>query len=57
MLSFVFDGLGLSPKAKLFVSRKIRHLITKEGRSPQQAVAIALNMARAQGFKVPKAPR
>jgi hypothetical protein len=45
--------LGISKAAQKFVHRKIRFLIAKEGRSPKQAVAIAFQLARKKGYKVP----
>lgn len=52
------QGLGaVSPKARKFVQAKIRKLVRDEGYPPRQAVAIAFNMARKKGYKVPRAPR
>ncbi len=48
------SGLGMSAKAKNFVSRKIRTLIVKEHYSPKRAVAAAFSMAREKGYKVPR---
>mgnify|MGYP001608965566 CR=1 FL=1 len=44
----------LSPKARLFIARKIRRNI-REGKRPRQAVAIAFSQARKEGFRVSKA--
>jgi hypothetical protein len=38
--------------AQRWISKKIRYLVAREGRSNKQAVAIAYSMARKKGFKV-----
>lgn len=45
--------MGLSPKAKSFIGRKIKTLITKEKMAPRQAVATAFAMAKKKGYAVP----
>jgi hypothetical protein len=54
----VISGLGAvakySAKAKRYISKKIPGLIHDEGMKPRQAVATAINMARAKGYRVPK---
>jgi hypothetical protein len=42
----------MSPEARGFIARKIAKNLD-EGREPRQAVAIAYNQARAEGYKVP----
>lgn len=49
----VFAKLRNSPKAKKFISRKIKKNI-EEGKPQKQSVAIAFSQARKKGFKVPK---
>ena len=46
----------LSKKAQKFISKKIRKNI-EEGKSREQAVAIAYSQARAKGYKVPAVPK
>lgn len=45
--------MKMTKKAREFVSKKIVKL-HKEGKSPKQAIAIALDMARKKRMKVPK---
>jgi hypothetical protein len=45
----------MTKAARNFISKKIKILVDKEGYKPKRAVAAAFNMARARGFKVPKA--
>jgi len=49
--------LGLSPKAKTFIGNKIKTLIVKDKKSPRQAVAIAFDLAKKKGYKVPRKRR
>lgn len=43
----------MTGRGRHWVSQKIRKIV-REGKSVKQAVAIALNMARKKGFKVPR---
>ena len=44
----------ISDKASDWISRKIKFLVESEGKSQEQAAAIAYSMAREKGMKVPK---
>ena len=46
-------AMGISMKASRFIKRKIR-ILNREGYKGKQAVAIAFNMAREKGYKVPR---
>lgn len=46
-------SMGVSKKAQSYIKRKIKKLYD-EGYRGRQAVAIAFNMARKKGYKVPR---
>ena len=43
-----------SPAARKWVDHKTTYLIEEEDKSPAQAYAIAVSMARKKGYKIPK---
>src|SRR3990172_1576932 len=50
--------LKISKKAQTFISKKIATIMhEKPSRSQKQAIRIAFEMAREQGFRVPSVPR